>query len=83
MNEDCMFCLQSRATIRARAGEGGLETDVRVCDRCWKQLKDPRTALPMLRGHLSLTLRGKGDQKVLDQTIQDFMGVVQDFRPRS
>lgn len=80
-DDGCMFCMKGPSPVRATAKETGSE-DVRVCDSCWRLMKDPKTALPLMRGHLTLTLRGKGEPD-LEKKIQSFMDLVKDFRPRS
>jgi hypothetical protein len=80
-DERCMFCLRGPAPVRATAEETGSD-EARACDSCWKLMKDPRTALPLMRGHLTLTLRGSGDPE-LEERIQSFMDIVKDFRPKS
>jgi hypothetical protein len=44
-----------------------------VCDGCWKILQNPITALPFLRGHLTLELRGKVPEHLLKKQINTFM----------
>lgn len=48
--------------------------DVHVCSGCWKILQNPKTALPFLRGHLTLELRGKIPENTLKEQINIFMG---------
>lgn len=48
--------------------------DIYLCDGCLKILKDPKTALPFLRGHLTLELRGKIPEDTLQERINIFMG---------
>ncbi len=69
----CMFCYAPDSPVRVQASEGGPSEDARACNRCWKLLKDPKTALPMIRGHLTLTLRNQVPQAVLDKQLQNFM----------
>lgn len=80
-DDACMFCMKGHALVRATAKETGSE-DARACDSCWKLMKDPRTALPLMRGHLTMTLRGHGEPD-LEKKIQSFMDVVKDFRRKS
>jgi hypothetical protein len=51
-----------------------------VCDGCWKILQDPKTALPFLRGHITLELRGKVPESQLKQQIEIFMGNISKWR---
>ena len=47
--------------------------DVEVCPECWKLLQNPITALPLIRGHLTMTLRGKMPDSELKMRIDEFM----------
>jgi len=47
--------------------------DIYVCNGCWKILQDPKTALPFLRGHLTLELRGSIPEHTLKKQINIFM----------
>ena len=79
---DCMFCYKP-GSPRVEAGEvEGIEEMV-VCGQCWKLLKDPKTALPLIRGHLSLTERGKISADQLKDRIDKFMGEISGWKPRN
>lgn len=68
----------------ARAGKkDGLDREVYVCDGCWKLLKDPKTALPLLRGHLTMQLKGKMVPDRLDKILNSYMGMISDWKPRN
>ncbi len=77
MSGACAFCTRSG---EVRAGEGGAPEDVRVCGGCWKLLQDPATALPLLRGDLSVSLRGRVPEAVLKRSIDRFMETVSKFK---
>lgn len=59
------------------------ESGTLVCDGCWKLLKDPKTALPFLRGHLSMKLKGTIPQKNLDDILNKYMGIISEWEPRN
>lgn len=44
-----------------------------VCSGCWNILQDPKTALPFIRGHLTLELRGKVPDNQLHMYLNRFM----------
>ena len=58
-----------------RAGQERVsgEDPVHVCDGCWRILQDPKTALPFLRGHITLELRGKIPESLLQKQLNVFM----------
>jgi hypothetical protein len=69
---NCQFC------NRLAQPRDGLETG--VCDECWQLLQKPTTALPLIRGHLTLTLRGKMPEAELKKKIDDFMGMISGWK---
>lgn len=71
-----MNCTYCRRPGRARVA--GQESC--VCDQCWSMLQDPRTALPLIRGHLTAELRGKVPPERLSSMIDEFMGVLSRFK---
>lgn len=78
---DCAYC-SMEGVFRVPKGEN-VDADVYVCDKCWKLLKNPRTALPLLRGHLAMTLRGKIPEDVLNQTLNKYMEEIAKWKPRN
>ncbi len=79
---NCLFCYKPGAP-RVEEGEVEGTGSLSVCDFCWKLLKDPKTALPLIRGHLSLTERGKIPADQLKDQINQFMGKISDWKPRN
>ena len=69
---NCQFCTKS-----AEPREG---LEVGVCSACWQLLRNPTTALPLIRGHLTLTLRGKVSDAELKRQIDEFMGVISTWK---
>jgi hypothetical protein len=80
MSESCEYCGVSG--VRRAGKEDGLDKDVFVCDRCWKLLKDPKTALPLLRGHLAMQLKGSVSPAKLDWMMNKYMGIVADWKAK-
>ncbi len=79
-----MKCLYCGAPGTLRAGkQDGAQGDVHVCDGCWKLLKNPKTALPLIRGHLMLTLRGKVPPTQLEQDLNRYMEMISAWKPRN
>lgn len=74
----CNFC--GSKGQRRGGEEDGLEEDLFVCGSCWNLLQKPETALPLLRGHLSLSLRGVPGSA---ERIQSFMGEISGWKPRN
>jgi hypothetical protein len=66
---NCMYCTRDGKERMDLTKE---ESAV-VCDSCWKLLRDPKTALPFLRGHLTLQLRGTMPAVELERRINIFM----------
>ena len=79
----CEFCL-NKAPLRIPKTEQimGIEEDTYVCETCWKLMQNPRTALPLIRGHLTLSLRGTIPPKQLDKMINNFMEKISAWKPR-
>jgi hypothetical protein len=57
--------------------------DLYVCEGCWTLLQNPETALPLIRGHLSFTLRGQIPEDQLETMINKFMVKISKFSTRS
>lgn len=64
----CMYCGREGEERLKGAGEPSY-----VCTACWAILRDPRTALPFLRGHLTLQLRGTVPEGELEERLNAFM----------
>lgn len=69
-----MMCEYCDMAGEFRAGEkDGLNKDVHVCKRCWELLKNPQTALPLIRSHLTMKLKGRMPPSELDRTMNVYM----------
>lgn len=65
----------------APKGEDGISEDVFVCPSCKKLLQKPETALPLIRGRITLEHReGGGPMK---RRINRFMEVISSWKPRN
>jgi len=69
----CRFCSRP-GPLRAEPGRDPVEENVFVCAGCWDLLKNPATALQLIRGDLSITLRGTVPEAQLERSLNDFMG---------
>ncbi len=76
----CEYCRQPG--IRRSGLEDGLKEDLYVCGQCWKLLQSPATAVPLLRGHLSLEMRGVVKPGMAGGMITSFVERVAAWRPR-
>jgi len=72
----CIYCSTAEAPERVP----GSAQPSHVCRGCWRILQDPKTALPFLRGHLTLQLRGTVPEHELEGRINAFMGRVSAWR---
>jgi hypothetical protein len=81
MKGSCEFCFKPG---KRRAGpEDGLEKDVFICDVCWRLLKNPLTALPLIRGNITLSLRGKIEEKKLQKMVNRYMDGLSKWSPKN
>lgn len=75
-NDGCTFCYKP-GKLRVRADEQpDVGDDTYVCDPCWKLLQNPATAIPLMRGHLTLTSRGKMPEGKLKLQVDKFVETV-------
>ena len=76
----CEYC--GRPGERRAGPEDGLPSDAYACSHCWKLLQNPVTAVALLRGHLSLEMRGIVEPKTADGMVSSFLRKVAGWRPR-
>lgn len=74
----CEYCLSSGDSIRLEDGQEAF-----VCKRCWKLLQNPVTALPLIRGNITMSLRGKVPEKDLEKTVNSFMAKISTWKKRT
>jgi hypothetical protein len=82
MNDECEYCGRS-GELRISKGESGINRDVFICKNCWGLLKDPRTALPLLRGHLTLSQREMANPEKSEKLLNKFMGLISTWKPHN
>lgn len=76
----CEYC-GAKGPRRAGADDG-LSSDLFVCPPCWSMLQDPATALPLLRGHLTMETRQSMRPGQVKEAVDTFMEAVSGWRPR-
>lgn len=79
MEKACEYC--GRAGTKRAGAEDGLAGDAYACDQCWKLLQSPATAIPLLRGHLSLEMRRTAPDRS-GRAVSAFIDGVSSWRPR-
>lgn len=77
----CEYCSGS-GPERVSTGEG-VEKPVYVCATCWKMMKDPRKAIPLMRGNTALNLRGKMSEEDFKKMAEAFFLEVSKWKPRN
>lgn len=78
---NCEYC---NGPGELRAGKSdGLDREVYVCDSCWDLLKDPKTALPLLRGHITMHLKGKMPSDLLAKRVNKYMEMISAWKIRN
>lgn len=65
----------------APKGEDGIREDVFICPSCKKLLKKPETALPLIRGRITLEHRDEGTH--MKRRINRFMEGISTWKPRN
>lgn len=78
---ECEFC--SKPGKLRTSDEEGPQVEAYTCNDCWELLKNPLTALPLIRGNLVASLRGQMPKAQLDETVNKFMEMVSKWEPRN
>lgn len=76
----CNYC--SGRGARRGGAEDGLAEPLYVCDRCFALLKNPATALALIRGDASLELRGVVPEPQAKRMVDLLIAGLQRLRPR-
>ena len=71
----CHFCVKPAKIIE------GME--VAVCSNCFELLKNKHTALPLIRGQLTLSLRGQMPEAELKKRVDTFMEMISNWKSPS
>lgn len=79
MDHRCEYCTNDG--IKRLDADNVIKTDTYACDQCWKLLKNPITAIPLLRGHMNLTLRDKVNSVELKKLTDVFVKNVIKWKP--
>lgn len=70
----CNFC-----QLPTQRQVGTTEIPVYLCEKCESLLKNPESAMRLLRGHLSMKLRGTATEEQLEQLIEKGIEALQQF----
>ena len=75
MNANCDYCL-----MQTDHQVGTSEIPVYLCEKCELLLKDPEFAMRLIRGHLSMKLRGTNSEEELEKLINNGIEALQNFK---
>lgn len=82
MNQNqCHYCTRTGKLRVSKEESPDLTDDIYICDFCWRLLQNPATALPLIRGHLSVTQGREMPEDKFKKIIEQFMSVISDFKP--
>ncbi len=81
MNTQCLYCSRTGVFRASKNESPDLTEDIYVCSACWSLLQNPATALPLIRGHLSITIGRRMPEKAFKKTLEQFMGTISKFKP--
>jgi hypothetical protein len=76
----CEYC--GRPGPKRAGPEDGLRENAYACAACWGLLKSPATGLALLRGHLSLEMRGAVKRRTAEGLLASFMDKVSGWAAR-
>ena len=79
----CNFCNRAGPIRVSVDEEESINEDIYVCNQCWKLLQNPATALPLIRGDLSISLRGKMPKAYLQKSIDAFIEKISEMKPKN
>jgi len=80
MNQ-CLYCTRP-GTLRVKEGESPeVKENIYVCAACWRLLSNPATALPLIRGHLSLTEGRNIPEKEFKRLMDKYMEFLTTLKP--
>ena len=79
MTGKCQYCNKT-GPIRVNKDESFLKEDLFVCDMHWSILKDPKMAVPFLRGALASELRGTAFEHVLTKQTNAFVDMIKSWK---
>ena len=83
MKDKCIYCNRSGVLrVEKERAQFPIPRDIYVCDMHWNLLKDPKTAIPLIRGHLSLELRGTDNKDYLEKKVDKFVDFISEWKPK-
>lgn len=78
-SNQCEYCTRSGDRIAGK--EDGLDSDLFVCKPCMKLLKNPTTGLQLIRGNVTISVRGSGNDRNVQSRINKFMEMLSSWKP--
>ena len=78
--ETCKFCM-NKGSLKVSSEESASKKNIYVCDSCWKLLQDPKTGLQLIRGQITLALRGIMPEPLLNKMLQNYMEQISKWKP--
>jgi hypothetical protein len=63
----------NKGKLRVEKDDENSPFDLFICDGCWRLLKNPATAIPLIRGDLSISLRDNKMKSHIDNFISKLM----------
>jgi hypothetical protein len=79
MNGKCYYCNKD-GPLRVSAEENPSKQDLYVCEMHWNVLKNPKMAVPFLRGVLAEELRGTASEESLNKRKEAFIEMIRNWK---
>ena len=80
MEGPCEYCMVKSPQF---TGPPETEKPTFLCTQCLRLLRNKATALPLIRGNLSMKLRGKIPEDRLKEMLDAYMSKLSEFGPRN
>ena len=78
-----MLCYRPEGILRVDGTQRPEIGDVFTCKKCWKLLQDKKTALPLIRGHLTMVSRGTLPDEDIERYVNAFMEGISKLKLRN
>lgn len=76
----CEYCMVKSPPFM---GPPEIEVQTYLCSSCLKLLRNPATALPLIRGNLTMKMNGKIPEDRLKRMLNSYMSKISEFKPRN